>query len=166
MIGALNIKLRIDDKENLNNSYICALVTKWKYVDEQMLVSEYMENGSLYDVLHGIDDEDKEEGSHTVMTFEQRVRIVRDVALALEYLHHGASPGIIHRDIKSANVLLDNRLSAKLADFGCFKQGHDNTFSMNSSLETTNYRGTFGYMDPTCATCLTVRPTNPGTYLF
>jgi serine/threonine protein kinase len=119
-----------------------------------------MEHGSLYDMLHGRRSEES-----YLLSFEQRLKIARDVALGLEYLHHGASPGIIHRDIKSANVLLDNRLSAKMADFGCFKQGHDNTFSINSPLETTNYRGTFGYMDPTLATSLTVS-TKSDVYSF
>ena len=119
-----------------------------------------MEHGSLYDMLHGRRSEES-----YLLSFEQRLKIARDVALGLEYLHHGASPGIIHRDIKSANVLLDNKLSAKMADFGCFKQGHDNTFSINSPLETTNYRGTFGYMDPTLATSLTVS-TKSDVYSF
>lgn len=114
--------------------------------DEQILVSQFMENGSLH---HRLDD-------GRVLTFDQRLKILRDVAVGLEYVHHGASPKIIHRDIKSANVLLDKNLLAKLADLGCFKQGHVNTFSIDSSLETANYKGTFGYMDPTCVTNLTV----------
>lgn len=118
---------------------------------EQILILEGMENGSLFDNLHR-----RPQAGGPVLTLDKRLKIARDVAVGLEYLHHGANPGIIHRDIKAANVLLDGKMSAKLADFGSFKQGHDNTFSINIPMDTATYKGTYGYMDPAYASNLTI----------
>lgn len=115
---------------------------------EQILVSELMKNGSLYAALH---DRSK---LGTPLTTDQRFRIAKDVAHGLEYLHHGAKPPIIHRDIKSANVLLSESFSAKLADFGLFKFGRDDadTKIINLSVATL-VKGSYGYMDPqSCST--------------
>ncbi|KAG0607368.1 hypothetical protein M758_8G023000 [Ceratodon purpureus] len=105
---------------------------------EQILVFEYMSNGSLHQQLH--------DHERPPLSFEIRFKIAQDVAQGLEYLHHGANPPIIHRDVKSANVLLDEKLSAKVADFGIFKLADSNT-SRNQSVET-NVKGSYGYMDP------------------
>ncbi|CAM8923248.1 unnamed protein product [Rhodiola kirilowii] len=100
---------------------------------QHMLIYEYMSNGSLENVLYG-----EQEGS---LTWDERLQIALDVSHGIEYLHEGAVPPVIHRDLKSANILLDQSMRAKVADFGLSKE---QVFDgRNSSL-----KGTYGYMDP------------------
>ncbi|XP_073293958.1 calcium/calmodulin-regulated receptor-like kinase 2 isoform X1 [Primulina huaijiensis] len=100
---------------------------------EHMLVYEYMSNGSLENLIYG---EDKR-----VLSWDDRLQVALDVSHGIEYLHDGAVPPVIHRDLKSANILLDSSMRAKVADFGLSKEetydGH------NSGL-----KGTYGYIDP------------------
>ncbi|KAG0618958.1 hypothetical protein M758_4G104500 [Ceratodon purpureus] len=100
----------------------------------QVLVYEYMENGDLYDNLFGID------GRASLNSY-QRVEVVLGIARGLDYLHSFADPPVIHRDIKASNVLLDNCMVAKLADFGVSK------ISPYSHVSTSPI-GTMGYVDP------------------
>ncbi|GFY97124.1 FLG22-induced receptor-like kinase 1 [Actinidia rufa] len=112
------------------------------YCDEASntaLVYEYMANGNLQECLL-----DK---NRAVLTWEQRLQIAVDAAHALEYLHNGCKPPIIHRDIKTANILLDDKLQAKVADFGLsrifpIEDGDHGTHV------TTVVMGTLGYLDP------------------
>eukprot|EP00850_Spirogloea_muscicola_P002196 SM000008S22285 [mRNA] locus=s8:820821:826272:- [translate_table: standard] len=106
---------------------------------EQMLVYEYMAGGSLYDRMHGIKTAE-------VIPWEIRVRIAYQVALALRYLHEEAYPPIIHRDIKSSNVLLTQDMDAKVADFGLCKEAPPGQ-EYFESVET-GIKGSFGYLDP------------------
>ncbi|KAL8162575.1 hypothetical protein V2J09_014064 [Rumex salicifolius] len=98
-----------------------------------MLVYVYMSNGSLASHLYG--------ESKDPLSWDLRVYITLDVARGLEYLHDGATPPVIHRDIKSSNILLDQSMKARVADFGLSREemlaGH-----------ASNLRGTFGYLDP------------------
>ncbi|KAK9936164.1 hypothetical protein M0R45_013023 [Rubus argutus] len=98
-----------------------------------MLLYNYMSNGSLASHLHGDDQEP--------LSWDLRVAIALDVARGLEYLHFGAVPSVVHRDIKSSNILLDRSMKAKVADFGLSR--HDKIKSRSSDI-----RGTFGYLDP------------------
>ncbi|PRQ46753.1 putative transferase, protein kinase RLK-Pelle-LRR-I-1 family [Rosa chinensis] len=99
--------------------------------DNLALIYEYMANGNLKDYLSG-------------MTWELRLRIAIDAAQGLEYLHHGCKPPIVHRDVKTANILLSENLEAKIADFGLSKVfSNDN----ETDVETT-VMGTAGYLDP------------------
>jgi serine/threonine protein kinase len=70
-----------------------------------------------------------------------RVYIALDVARGLEYLHDGAVPPVIHRDIKSSNILLDQSMRARVADFGLSREEM-------VDKHAANIRGTFGYLDP------------------
>ncbi|RDX66610.1 Calcium/calmodulin-regulated receptor-like kinase 2, partial [Mucuna pruriens] len=97
-----------------------------------MLVYEFMSNGSLENLLYG---EEKE------MSWNERLQIAIDISHGLEYLHEGAVPPVIHRDLKSANILLDHSMRAKVADFGLSKE--EIFDGRNSGL-----KGTYGYMDP------------------
>lgn len=98
-----------------------------------MLIYVYMSNGSLASHLYN----EKMEP----LSWDRRVHIALDVARGLEYLHDGAVPPVIHRDIKSSNILLDQSMRARVADFGLSREevldGH-----------ASNLRGTFGYLDP------------------
>ncbi|XP_002983663.2 calcium/calmodulin-regulated receptor-like kinase 1 [Selaginella moellendorffii] len=100
---------------------------------ERMLVYEYMSNGSLEKLLYN----DKREA----LSWSERVQIAKDVSRGIEYLHDGAVPPVIHRDIKSANILLDNSMTARVADFGLSKE-------VSPVVPTSGIKGTFGYTDP------------------
>eukprot|EP01018_Ginkgo_biloba_P019836 Gb_01911 [translate_table: standard] len=105
---------------------------------ERILVFEFMPYGSLYDRLHG--------QPMDPLTWSLRMRISSQIALGLEYLHHGANPPIVHRDIKSANILLTEDFSAKVADMGLSKVGGLNANSFSSTM--TGVKGSLGYIDP------------------
>ncbi|KAG6477377.1 receptor-like protein kinase HSL1 [Zingiber officinale] len=81
--------------------------------DNKLLVYEYMPNGSLGDLLHS--------SKVAVLDWPTRYKIALDAAEGLSYLHHGCVPPIVHRDVKSNNILLDGEFGAKVADFGVAK---------------------------------------------
>ncbi|KAK9067153.1 hypothetical protein SSX86_014478 [Deinandra increscens subsp. villosa] len=100
---------------------------------QRMLIYEYMSNGSLASFLHS-------EEKYT-LNWQERLQIALDISHGIEYLHDGAVPPVIHRDLKTANILLDHLMRAKVADFGLSKEEvYD---GQNSSL-----KGTYGYIDP------------------
>ncbi|KAE8732757.1 Chitin elicitor receptor kinase 1 [Hibiscus syriacus] len=99
------------------------------------LVYEYIENGNLTQHLRG--------SSREPLPWSARVQIALDSARGLEYIHEHTVPVYIHRDIKSANILIDKKFRAKVADFGLTKL----TEVGNASLPT-RLVGTFGYMSP------------------
>ncbi|MQM12305.1 hypothetical protein Taro_045223 [Colocasia esculenta] len=102
------------------------------------LIYEYMGQGSLQDHLSGKID------SLGVLSWEQRVKIAFQAAQGLDYLHNVCRPPIIHRDVKSSNILLDHDFIAKLTDFGLSR-----VFNDEKKTETsTAVVGTAGYLDP------------------
>ncbi|XP_024994871.1 probable LRR receptor-like serine/threonine-protein kinase At1g67720 isoform X2 [Cynara cardunculus var. scolymus] len=109
------------------------------YCEEEhhrMLVYEYMHNGTLRDHIH-----DKVNKKH--LDWRARLRIAEDSAKGLEYLHTGCNPSIIHRDIKTSNILLDINMRAKVSDFGLSRQTEEDLTHISSVA-----RGTVGYLDP------------------
>ncbi|XP_038984083.1 wall-associated receptor kinase 2-like [Phoenix dactylifera] len=101
-----------------------------------LLVFQFMSNGTLSHHIHG-------EGCQGSLSLENRVRIAAEAAEALAYLHSSASTPIIHRDVKSANILLDENYTAKVSDFGFSK-----LVPFDRNCLTSLVRGTFGYLDP------------------
>ncbi|KAK8949536.1 LRR receptor-like serine/threonine-protein kinase ERECTA [Platanthera zijinensis] len=101
-----------------------------------LLFYEYMENGSLWDLLHGY-------SKKKMLDWETRLRIALGAAEGLAYLHHDCSPRIIHRDVKSSNILLDKDFEAHLTDFGIAK-----FLCVNKAHTSTHVMGTIGYIDP------------------
>ncbi|KAL5583326.1 hypothetical protein UlMin_015768 [Ulmus minor] len=101
-----------------------------------LLVYEFIPNGTLSQYIH-------EQNEEFPFTWEIRLRVAKEVAGALSYLHSSASFPIYHRDIKSSNILLDEKYRAKVADFGTSR-----TISLDQTHLTTLVYGTFGYLDP------------------
>ncbi|EPS70255.1 hypothetical protein M569_04504, partial [Genlisea aurea] len=105
---------------------------------QRMLVYEYMHNGTLRDHLH-----DPENRKH--LDWLTRLRIAEDAAKGLEYLHTGCNPSIIHRDVKTSNILLDANMRGKVSDFGLSRQAEEEEEDGDVSSVA---RGTLGYLDP------------------
>lgn len=101
---------------------------------DRLLVVEFMSNGTLYDVLHS---------SPRTPNWGRRIRLVLQTAKAIDTLH-SSTPPVIHRDIKSANVLIDRSYNARLGDFGLALRGHVDDYRLRS----TPPAGTMGYLDP------------------
>ncbi|MBA0566368.1 hypothetical protein Golob_011192, partial [Gossypium lobatum] len=103
----------------------------------RMLVYEYVDNGNLEQWLHG------DVGPCSPLTWEIRMNIVLGTAKGLAYLHEGLEPKVVHRDIKSSNILLDKQWNPKVSDFGLAK-----LLGSGRSYVTTRVMGTFGYVAP------------------
>nr|QJR84046.1 CARD1-like protein 1 [Phtheirospermum japonicum] len=134
--GGVEFKNEIELLSRVHHKNVVSLVGFCFDQGEHMLVYEYITNGSLKDSLNG--------KTGIRLDWTRRLRIALGAARGVQYLHELANPPIIHRDIKSNNILLDERLNAKVADFGLSKpmgepeKGHI----------TTQVKGTMGYLDP------------------
>ncbi|KAG6415019.1 hypothetical protein SASPL_122420 [Salvia splendens] len=104
-------------------------------VSLRLLVYEFVANSTLEDHLHGPD--------RPTMEFSTRLKIALGAAKGFSYLHEDCHPRIIHRDIKAANILLDDNFEAKVADFGLAKLSSD-----NNTHVSTRIMGTCGYLAP------------------
>ena len=109
----------------------------------RVLAYEFATMGSLHDILHGRKGVQGAQPGPT-LDWMQRVRIAVEAARGLEYLHEKVQPAIIHRDIRSSNVLLFEDFKAKIADFNLSNQAPD----MAARLHSTRVLGTFGYHAP------------------
>lgn len=104
---------------------------------QRLLVYEYVNNGNLDQWLHGA------MRHHGYLTWEARIKILLGTAKALSYLHEAIEPKVVHRDIKSSNILIDDEFNAKISDFGLAK-----LLGAGKSHITTRVMGTFGYVAP------------------
>lgn len=120
----------------IHHRNLVPLIGYCEEANHRILVYEYMHNGTLRDHIH---DPIKQRQ----LDWLTRLRIAEDAAKGLEYLHTGCSPGIIHRDVKTSNILLDINMRAKVADFGLSRQAEEDLTHISSVA-----RGTLGYLDP------------------
>eukprot|EP01018_Ginkgo_biloba_P002126 Gb_06318 [translate_table: standard] len=100
----------VDTLGKIRHANIVKLLCCISSADSKLLVYEYMPNGSLFECLHGSQGE--------TLDWPTRYKIAFGAAQGLSYMHHGCSPPIVHRDIKSNNILLDSEFKPRIADFG------------------------------------------------
>ncbi|KAK8475644.1 hypothetical protein V6N12_073944 [Hibiscus sabdariffa] len=136
MQGGLEFKTEIELLSRVHHKNVVSLLGFCFDRDEQILIYEYVANGSLGDSLSG--------KSGIKLDWTRRLKVALGSARGLAYLHELANPPIIHRDVKSSNILLDERLNAKVADFGLSKLMGDS----EKGHVTTQVKGTMGYLDP------------------
>ncbi|XP_052154445.1 leucine-rich repeat receptor protein kinase HPCA1-like [Oryza glaberrima] len=136
MQGGLEFKTEIELLSRVHHKNLVGLVGFCFEKGERMLVYEFIPNGTLSEALYGI--------KGVQLDWSRRLKIALDSARGLAYLHDHANPPIIHRDVKSTNILLDERMTAKVADFGLSLLVSDS----EEGQFCTNVKGTLGYLDP------------------
>ncbi|XP_024357802.1 leucine-rich repeat receptor protein kinase HPCA1 isoform X1 [Physcomitrium patens] len=134
--GALEFKNEIELLSRVHHNNLVGLVGFCYQKGEQMLVYEYMPNGTLTQNLRG-------SKADWPLDWDRRLLIALGAARGLAYLHDNADPPIIHRDVKSCNILLDKKMNAKVADFGMSLLVPD-----EKDEKTRKVKGTMGYLDP------------------
>lgn len=111
-----------------------------KIGEERLLVYEFMQFGSLEEMLHGR----TRTRDRKILSWEERKKIARGAAKGLCFLHHNCIPHIIHRDMKSSNVLLDHEMEARVSDFGMARL----ISALDTHLSVSTLAGTPGYVPP------------------
>ncbi|WOL09381.1 putative protein kinase [Canna indica] len=127
----------------LKNEFFVELLAYCLESNNRILVYQFASKGSLHDTLHGRKGVQGAEPG-PLLSWSERVKIAYGAARGLEYLHEKVQPPIVHRDVRSSNVLLFDDYAAKLADFNLTNQSPDTA----ARLHSTRVLGTFGYHAP------------------
>nr|CAD1832853.1 unnamed protein product [Ananas comosus var. bracteatus] len=130
-------KVEVEALGKVRHKNLVGLIGYCAEGSKRLLVYEYAENGNLEQWLHG------DVGRFGPLTWEIRMKIAIGTAKGIAYLHEGLEPKVVHRDIKSSNILLDKQWNPKVLDFGFAK-----LLGSGSSFVTTRVMGTFGYVAP------------------
>ncbi|KAL6351388.1 hypothetical protein AAG906_035180 [Vitis piasezkii] len=133
--GEREFRAEVEIISRVHHRHLVSLVGYSIAENQRLLLYEFLPNKTLEHHLHG-----KE---LPVLDWTKRLKIAIGSARGLAYLHEDCNPKIIHRDIKSANILLDDDFEAQVADFGLAKPSND-----NNTHVSTRVMGTFGYMAP------------------
>lgn len=138
--GSNEFYTEVNTLYNLRHDNLVPLLGHVNEYDELILIYEYMANGTLADHLY-VSTKKGDISDFSPLTWEQRLIICLEAARGLDYIHR---QNFIHRDVKTTNILLDEKWVAKISDFGLSKR-NKNVLDTHIS---TQVKGTFGYLDP------------------
>ncbi|EOA12916.1 hypothetical protein CARUB_v10025892mg, partial [Capsella rubella] len=136
--GYKEFKAEVDLLLRVHHTNLLSLVGYCYEGDNLALIYEFLPNGDLKQHLSG-------KGGGSIISWSTRLRVALEAAQGLEYLHIGCKPPMVHRDVKTANILLDESFKAKLSDFGLSR-----SFQCGGGeyQDATAIAGTLGYLDP------------------